>query len=111
MAIEDYYRELQLRRTTQTVDEYGDTLTTTSEPIPFLGYVGKPQSAVVVQAAQRGVNITGRLYTSLKTDVRPFDVVTEPDTGRTWQVTSEPRDVANRGHHVEADLTEWRGGV
>jgi hypothetical protein len=111
MAIEDYYRPLTAHMTTQTVDKFGDTVTTLSAGVEFMGHIGKPSSAAAERMAKRGVFVTGRLYAPVFSPVDEFFVIVEKDTGAAFQVVSEPRDAARRGHHIEADLTEWRGGV
>lgn len=113
MAIEDYYRPLQARELIQAVDDYGDAaaIIGLSEPVDFVGHIGKPNSAAVQRMAQRGIDVTGRLYAAPDAPVSEFSVIVEPNTGAAFQVVSEPRDAALRGHHIEADLTEWRGGV
>lgn len=109
MAIEDYYSVLFVCSTTQNVDEYGDANTTYSAEREIMGYVGKPSSAQAHFAAQRGITIDGRLYAPVSAEVKPFDIIRDPASGQRWQVVSEPRDAAMRGHHVEADLLKWRG--
>lgn len=111
MAIEDYYRSLEAHETAQNVDQFGDAVTALSAGVGFLGHIGKPSSAAVERMGQRGVYVTGRLYMPLDAPVKEFSVIVEPDTGAAFQVVSEPRDAARRGHHLECDLTEWRGGV
>lgn len=111
MAIEDYYRPLRAYETVQSVDQFGDVVSEFGSGVEFSGYVGKPSSAAVERMAQRGVYVIGRLYAPADAPVREFSVIVEPDTGAAFQVVSEPRDAARRGHHVECDLTEWRGGV
>lgn len=111
MAIQDYYTDLQAYQVTQGADEYGDTVTTFGEPVSFSGYIGKPSSAAVSRMAQRNIVVTGRLYMPTGAPVSEFSVIVEPGTGSAFQVVSEPRDAARRGHHLEADLIEWRGGV
>lgn len=107
MAIESYYAPLSVRSTSQGVDEYGEPATVYGEPRDFMGYIGKPSSAAAYQAAQKGVDVQGRLYAPVAAGIKAFDVVEDAD-GQAWQVVSRPRDVANRGHHVEADLTMLR---
>lgn len=111
MAIEDYYRPLQARELIQGVDGYGDVTITISEPVDFLGHIGKPSSSAAQRMSQRGIDVTGRLYAAPDAPVSEFSLIVEPNTGAAFQVVSEPRDAALRGHHIEADLTEWRGGV
>lgn len=108
MAIDDYYRPLAVQRTAQAVDAYGAPATVPDgKPFVIRGHIGQPSSQQIERAAQRGVEVVGRLYTSVDAGVQPFDVV-QDDDGRAYQVASQPRDAARRGHHVEADLTEWR---
>lgn len=110
MAIEDYYHDLTVQGTAQGVDEYGSPATVPAgEPRTVRGYIGEPSSKQQQRAAQRGIDVAGRLYAPLGAAVAPFDVITD-DNGRSYQVASQPRDAARRGHHVEADLTEWRWG-
>lgn len=109
--IEDYYRPLIAHDTAQTVDRFGDSVTALSAGVEFMGHIGKPSSAAVERMGQRGVYVTGRLYAPLSAPVGEFSVIVEKDTGAAFQVVSEPRDAARRGHHIECDLTEWRGGV
>lgn len=111
MAIQDYYRPLQARDLTQSVDDYGDVVFSLSEPVDFVGHIGKPSSSAAQRMAQRGIDVTGRLYAAPDAPVSEFSVIVEPNTGAAFQVVSEPRDAALRGHHIEADLVEWRGGV
>lgn len=111
MAIERYYYPLMAHKRTQGVDEYGSPKTVLGPGVEFFGYIGKPSSAAAVRMAQKGVDVTGRLYAPPDAPVKELDVIVEPDTGAAFQVVSEPRDAARRGHHVEADLTEWRGGA
>jgi hypothetical protein len=110
VAIEDYYIPLTVSSTAQAVDEYGDAVTTYGKPREFMGYVGKPNSGQAVAAAQRGVRIDGRLYAPVDAGIKAFDVVHDAASGQRFQVVSEPRDAARRGHHVEADLLMLRGG-
>lgn len=110
MAIEDYYHELTVQPTKQAVDDYGSVSTVRDgEPRAVMGYIGEPSSSQQQRAAQRGVDVSGRLYAPLDAGIGAFDVVTD-DNGACYQVTGKPRDAARRGHHVEADLTEWRWG-
>lgn len=109
MAIEDYYRPLTAHKVVQSVDKFGDTVSTLSTGVEFLGHIGKPSSAAVERMGQRGVYVAGRLYAPLDAPVSEFSVVTEGNTGAAFQVVSEPRDAALRGHHIECDLIEWRG--
>lgn len=111
MAIQDYYRPLTAHRVEQVVDKFGDVVSTLSAGVDFLGHIGKPSSAAVERMGQRGVFVTGRLYAPLDAPLGEFSVVVEKDTGAAFQVVTEPRDAARRGHHVECDLIEWRGGV
>lgn len=111
MAIEDYYYPLSVTSTAQAVDEYGDAVTTYGDPREIMGYVGKPRSSQAVMAAQRGISLDGRLYAPLDAGVKAFDVIQDTASGYRFQVVSEPRDVARRGHHVEADLTRIKGGA
>ena len=110
MAIERYYSPLTAHRRAQGVDEYGGPCTTLGPGVEFRGHIGRPSSAAAVRMAQKGVDVTGRLYAPVGAPVNELDVITTPK-GEAFQVVSEPRDAAGRGHHVEADLTEWRGGV
>lgn len=107
MAIESYYAHLSVRSTSQGVDEFGEPATIYGEPREVMGYIGKPSSAAAYQAAQKGVDVQGRLYAPVSVGIKAFDVI-EDASGQAWQVVSRPRDVANRGHHVEADLTMLR---
>lgn len=107
MAIEDYYITLERVPVSRSVDAFGDSAPALGEPVPFVGYIGKPSSAAVERMGQRGVYATGRIYAPCDSGVAVWDVIR--DGGKAWQVVTEPRDVARRGHHVEADLTEWRG--
>lgn len=109
MAIEDYYSKLEAREVAQTVDDFGDVVSELGKPVPFMGHIGKPSSAVADRMAQRGVYVTGRLYAPIGAPVSELCVIVEQDTGAAFQVVSEPRDAARRGHHIECDLTEWRG--
>lgn len=111
MALEDFYYPLLVSSTAQAVDEYGDAATSYGEPREVMGYIGKPSSAVEVKAAQRGIRIDGRLYAPLDAGIKAFDVIHDTASGHRFQVVSEPRDAARRGHHVEADLKRLRGGV
>lgn len=110
MAIEDYYRPLLVSHTGKALDAYGDNVTTYSEPRTVPGYIGKPSSKQVVAMGQRGVQVDGRLYAPVEAGVKPFDVITDTQ-GRMWQVVSDPRDAAGRGHHIEADLKRMLGGA
>jgi hypothetical protein len=109
MALEDYYYPLKVCSTAQGVDAYGDAVTSYGKPREFLGYIGKPSSAAETKAAQRGIRIDGRLYAPPDAGIKAFDII--QDGGSSYQVVSEPRDAARRGHHVEADLKLLRGGV
>ena len=111
MAIQDYYRTLIACETVQKVDQFGDVVSEFGSGVEFSGYVGKPSSAAVERMGQRGIDVTGRLYAPADAPIREFSVIVEPDTGAAFQVVTEPRDAARRGHHIEADLAEWRGGV
>lgn len=111
MAIERYYTDLTAHKRTQRVDEYGSPETVLGPGVAFRGHIGKPSSAAAVRMAQKGMDVTGRLYAPVGAPVSELDVVVEKATGAAFQVVSEPRDAARRGHHVEADLTEWRGGI
>lgn len=111
MAIEDYYYPLFVSSTAQAVDEYGDVTTAYGDPREIMGYVGKPSSSQAIQASQRGIRIDGKLYAPADAGVRAFDVIQDTESGYRFQIVSEPRDAAKRGHHVEADLTRLRGGA
>lgn len=110
MAIEDFYYPLFVSGAEQAVDEYGDAVTAYGEPREILGYIGKPSSATEAKAAQRGIRIDGRLYAPPDAGIKAFDVIHDTASGFWFQVVSEPRDAARRGHHVEADLKRLRGG-
>lgn len=110
MAIEDYYKPLLVSHTGKALDAYGDNVTTYGEPFTVLGYIGKPSSKQVVAMGQRGVSVDGRLYAPVDAGVKAFDVITDAQ-GREWQVVSEPRDAAMRGHHIEADVRRLQGGA
>ena len=90
---------------------FGDVTSTLEPGGSFLGHIGKPNSSVSMRMAQQGVDVKGRLYAPVSAPVGEFSIIVEPDTGAAFQVVSEPRDAARRGHHIEADLVEWRGGV
>lgn len=109
MAIENFYHEITGVHTAQEVDAYGDNVTTEGAPFVFMGYIGKPSSRQAIIMEQRGIAIDGRLYAPVDAGIMPFDVLTD-DTGERYQVVSQPRDVARRGHHVEADLLRIAGG-
>lgn len=109
MAIQDYFRPLTAHKVEQSVDQFGDTVSTLSAGVEFLGHIGKPSSAAVERMAQKGVYVSGRLYAPVNAPIGEFDVVLEVNTGAAFQVVSEPRDAALRGHHIECDLIEWRG--
>ena len=111
MALEDYYYLLLVKTPVQGVDEYGDAVSDYGETRRVFGYIGKPSSRAAAVAAQRGVDVTGRLYVPTDAGVQPFDVIHDTATGATFQVASALRDVARRGHHLEADLVTVRGGV
>lgn len=111
MAIEDYYYPLMVSSTAQAVDEYGSAVTSYGEPREVLGYIGKPSSRQEIVAAQRGVSIDGRLYAPADAGIQAFDVIQDTASGYRFQVVSDPRDVARRGHHIEADLMRMRGGA
>lgn len=108
MAIEDYYHTITGTHTSVEVDPFGDTVTTEGTPYTFAGYIGKPSSKQAELMAQRGIDIDGRLYAPINAGVAAYDILTD-DTGQRYQVVSEPRDVARRGHHVEAALMLLRG--
>lgn len=110
MAIEDYYKPLTLQHAAQAVDAYGDSVTEYGAPVAVLGYIGKPSSKQAVTLGQRGIDVDGRLYAPVSAGVKAFDAITD-GAGRVWEVVSEPRDAADRGHHVEADLRRVRGGA
>ena len=110
MAIDDYYYPLFVSSAAQAVDEYGDAVTSYGDEREVMGYIGKPSSAAEVRAAQRGIRIDGKLYAPLNSGIKAFDVVRDTATGFWFQVVSEPRDAARRGHHIEADLKLLRGG-
>lgn len=110
MAITDYYGPLLVRTDAQREDAYGDAETVKGEPREMRGYIGRPSSRQAFHAAKRGVSVDGRLYAPADSGVKAFDVITEEGSGAEWQVVSEPRDAANRGHHIEADLMLLRGG-
>ena len=107
MAIEDYYHEISVQKNTSSVDAYGDTTHELGEKRSVMGYIGRPNMSEAKLAAQMGVQIVGRLYTTLEAGIKAFDVITDDD-GTVFQVKSAPRDAARRGHHVEADLIAWR---
>lgn len=107
MAIDDYYRDLTAQTPKRTVDEYGDAVNTLGTPRTFRGYIGKPTSAQQYRAGQLGIDVSGRLYAEPDAAVGRYDVITD-ERGNAWQVHGAPRDAAGRGHHVEADLVEWR---
>lgn len=110
MAIEDYYKPLLVSHTGKALDAYGDAVTTYGEPFTVLGYIGKPSSKQVVAMGQRGVTVDGRLYAPANAGVKEFDTIADAQ-GRAWQVVSEPRDAAERGHHIEADVKRMQGGA
>ena len=110
MALDDYYYPLFVSSPAQSVDEYGDAVTAYGDAREVMGYIGKPSSAVEIKAAQRGIRIDGRLYAQLDAGIKAFDVIRDTATGFWFQVVSEPRDAARRGHHIEADLKRLRGG-
>lgn len=107
MAIEDYYHDLTVRSVTREVDAYGDNTLKLGEARTVRGYIGKPSSKQVERAAQQGIDVTGRLYAPPAAGIARYDVITDDD-GASYQVQSAPRDAARRGHHIEADLIEWR---
>ena len=111
VAIEDYYKPLTVTNTAQIVDEFGDAVTVYGEPREIMGYVGKPSSGQDYKAAQRGIRIDGRLYAPADAGVTTFDIIQEAASGQRFQVVSNPRDAAGRGHHVEADLRLLKGGA
>jgi hypothetical protein len=43
--------------------------------------------------------------------IKAYDVIQDAESGYRFQVVSEPRNAAKRGHHIEADLMRWRGGA
>lgn len=111
MAIEDYYNKLLVSSTQQAVDEYGDATTDYGSQREVMGYVGKPSSRSEALAAQRGISIDGKLYAPIDADIKAYDVIQDAASGYRFQVVSEPRDAAKRGHHIEADLKRLRGGA
>lgn len=111
MAIEDYYSSLIVCSTRQTVDAYGDAVTEYGQQREILGYIGKPSSRSEALAAQRGISIDGRLYAPVNAGIKAYDVIQDAESGFRFQVVSEPRNAAKRGHHIEADLVRWRGGA
>ena len=111
MAIEDYYSTLEAYTIKQDADEFGDVVTRLEFAGAFDGYIGRPSSAEALRMGQRGIDVTGRLYASMGAPICDSCVIVEPSTGDTFQVASEPRDAAKRGHHLECSLREWRGGV
>lgn len=110
MALDDYYYPLFVSSPAQAVDEYGDAVTAYGDAREVTGYIGKPSSAAEIKAAQRGIRIDGRLYAPPDAGIKAFDVVRDTASGFWFQVVSEPRDAARRGHHIEADLKLLRGG-
>lgn len=111
MAIEDYYSTLEAYTIKQDADEFGDVVTRLEFAGAFDGYIGRPNSAEALRMGQRGIDVTGRLYASMGAPICDSCVIVEPGTGDAFQVASEPRDAAKRGHHLECSLREWRGGV
>ena len=111
MAIEDYYNSLLVSSTLQNADEYGDAVTEYEAQREVMGYVGRPSSRSEALAAQRGINIDGKLYAPIDAAIKAYDVITDTVSGYRFQVVSEPRDAAKRGHHIEADLMRLRGGA
>lgn len=107
MAIEDYYNDLTAATPHSRADDMGGTVTTLENPRTFRGFIGKPTSAQEFRAAQRGIDVKGRLYADPAADIDRYDVVTDA-SGATYQIHGELRDAAGRAHHVEADLVEWR---
>lgn len=110
MAIEDYYSRLYVMHTSKAQDAYGDAVTAYGKPFAIMGYIGKPSSKQAVVMGQRGISVDGRLYAPVDAGVKAFDVITDAQ-GREWQVVSEPRDAAMRGHHIEADVKRLQGGA
>ena len=107
MAIENYYHTLKVQSQSGSVDEYGDAQQALSAARDVMGYIGRPSTRAAQLAAQMGIEVIGRLYTAPDAGIKAFDVITDDD-GTAYQVRSAPRDVARRGHHVEADLLAWR---
>ena len=110
MALSDYYGTLLVSHTGKALDAYGDCVTIYGDPRTVSGYIGKPSSKQVVAMGQRGIQVDGKLYAPVDAGVEPYDVITDTQ-GRTWQVVSEPRDAAGRGHHIEADVKRLQGGA
>lgn len=103
MAIEDYYGPLTVSTSQQVEDGYGGVDLVDGKPRSIVGYIGRPSSRQVIALGKRGVHVDGRLYAPLEAGVRAFAVIQEP-SGERWQVVTEPRDAARRGHHIEADV-------
>lgn len=103
MAIEDYYGPLTVSTSQQVEDGYGGVDLVDGKPRSIVGYIGRPNSQQAIALGKRGIQVDGRLYAPLEAGVKAFDVIREP-SGERWQVVSEPRDAARRGHHVEADV-------
>lgn len=111
MAIEDYFATLEAYKIAQEVDELGDAVTRLQFAGGFRGYIGRPSSAEALRMGQRGIDVSGRLYAEMGAPICEACVVVEPVTCDAFQVVTEPRDAAKRGHHLECSLREWRGGV
>ena len=107
MAIQDYYTELTAYTPHSSVDEMGSPATTLENKRTFSGFIAKPTSAQEYRAAQLGIDIKGRLFADTSAPVGRYDVIRDA-SGATFQVHGAPRDAAGRGHHIEADLVEWR---
>lgn len=106
MAIQDYYTDLTARTVYTVEDGMGGTVTKLGEPRAFRGYIAKPTSAQEYRAGQQGIDLKGRLFADADAPVGRYDVI--EGGGGLFQVHGAPRDAAGRGHHVEADLVEWR---
>lgn len=109
MAIDDYYYTLLRQPTTQAVDDYGDNVTALGDAVEFMGCIASPTSSQAFFASQRGIDLTATLFAPVDAGIQPFDVITDVQSGATFQVVGAPNDTMRRGHHIEAALQHWRG--
>ena len=102
MAIERFYKDLQLTKTTLTVNEYGVEIETTINHT-IKGVINQAGSSEIEYAKARNIDVDYKAYVEVTELTKS---ITKDDRIDGYRVASDPKNTMDRNHHLKILLKE-----
>jgi len=100
MAIENYYIYCVRKRKTETLNGNNRAIATYTDT-PISGYKSGSSSKITIVAGKETIEDVYKFYTD-DFDLQSQDIIVYD--GESYLVTSDPKNTANRNHHIKVML-------